>query len=205
LPEAVVQSASEPAVSSGYVMLLVDSFTTRAIDHTCTPDRYRAVDISTRTLDAYEALLFLARQPFVDLHRVAVVGASQGGMVALSLAQGHARNLFVNPNNLAFRAAIALYPGCGLVGAHPSIPTLILVGELDDWTPANDCVRAVAHWGSVAAPVDLVTYPGAHHAFDVQIFQPGRIMFGHWVEYHAEAAENAQRKMRVFLAKYLAR
>ena len=108
LPEAVVQSASEPAVSSGYVMLLVDSFTTRAIDHTCTPDRYRAVDISKRTLDAYAALLFLARQPFVDVHRVAVVGASQGGMVTLSLAQGHARNLFVNPDNLAFRAGIAL-------------------------------------------------------------------------------------------------
>src|SRR5262245_32747579 len=43
LPEAVVQGASERAVSSGYVMLLVDSFSTRAIDHTCISDRYAAV------------------------------------------------------------------------------------------------------------------------------------------------------------------
>jgi dienelactone hydrolase len=204
LPEAVVQGVSERAVSSGYVMLLADSFTTRSIDHTCTPDRYAAVNIAKRTLDAYGALLFLARQPFVDAHRVAVVGASQGGMVTLSLAQEHARNPFVNPDNLAFRAAIALYPGCGVVSARPSIPTLILVGELDDWTPVNDCVRAIAYWGTAGAPIELVTYPAAHHAFDVQIFQPGRMMFGHLVEYHAEAAENAQRKMRVFLAEYLA-
>src|SRR5436190_19654438 len=49
---------------------------------------------------------------------------------------------FVNSGNLAFRATIAPYPGCGVIGGRPSIPTLILVGELDDWTPANDCARA---------------------------------------------------------------
>src|SRR5262245_8293046 len=87
LPEAVVHGVSERAVARGYVILLVDSFTTRSIDHTCTPDRYAAADIFTRTLDAYGALLFLARQPFVDAHRVAVAGASQGGMVTLSVAE----------------------------------------------------------------------------------------------------------------------
>src|SRR5262245_5643912 len=98
LPEAVVQGASERAVSRGYVILLVDSFTTRAIDHTCTPERYALADIFTRTLDAYGALLFLARQPFVDAHRVAVAGASQGGMVALSAAEAHSIEQFVNPD-----------------------------------------------------------------------------------------------------------
>src|SRR5215831_2786851 len=66
LPASVVQGASERAISNGYVMLLVDSFTTRAIDHTCTPERYAAVDISKRMLDAYGGLLFLASLPFVD-------------------------------------------------------------------------------------------------------------------------------------------
>src|SRR5262249_34321781 len=103
LPEAVVQSASERAVSRGYVILLVDSFTTRSIDHTCTPDRYAAADIFTRTLDAYGALLFLAHQPFVDAHRVAVAGASQGGMVSLSVAEERSIKLFINPSDLGFR------------------------------------------------------------------------------------------------------
>jgi dienelactone hydrolase len=203
LPEAVVQGASERAVSRGYVMLLVDSFTTRAIDHTCTADRYAAADIFKRTLDAYGALQFLARQPFVDAHRVAVVGASQGGMVTLSVAEVRSIELFVNPSNLSFRAAIALYPGCGVVGARPSIPTLILVGELDDWTPARDCERALAHWGNTGAPIQLITYQGAHHAFDVEMIQPGTMMFGHWTEYNGKAAEDARRRMYAFLADYL--
>ena len=203
LPEAVVQGASERAVSRGYVILLVDSFTTRSIDHTCTPDRYAAADIFTRTLDAYGALLFLARQPFVDAHRVAIAGASQGGMVTLSVAEERSIKLFINPTNLGFRAAIALYPGCGVVGARPSIPTLIIVGELDDWTPSNDCARALANWGNTGTPIQLVTYPGAHHAFDVEIFQPGRMMFGHWMEYNAEAAEDARRRIYAFLIDYL--
>ena len=205
LPEAVVQGVAERAASMGYVMLLVDSFTTRAIDHTCTPDRYAAADIFTRTLDAYGALLFLARQPFVDAHRVAVAGASQGGMVTLSVAQARSIELFVNPSNFGFRAAIALYPGCGVVGARPSIPTLILVGELDDWTPASDCKRAMAHWGNTGAPIQLITYHGAHHAFDVEMFQPGTMMFGHWTEYNGKAAEDARRRIYAFLADYLQR
>jgi dienelactone hydrolase len=203
LPEAVAQSVAERYVSWGYVILLVDSFTTRGIDHTCTPETYAALDISRRMLDAYGALLFLARQPFVDAHRVAVAGASQGGMVTLSVAEERSSQRFVNPSNLGFRVAVALYPGCGVVGARPSIPTLILVGELDDWTPAEDCVRAVARWGDGGAPVQLVTYPGAHHAFDIQILQPGEMMFGHRTEYNREATADARRRMRAFLADYL--
>jgi dienelactone hydrolase len=202
LPEAVVQAASERAVSRGYVILLVDSFTTRSIDHTCTPDKYAAADIFTRMLDAYGALLFLARQPFVDAHHVAVAGASQGGMVTLSVTEARSIGLFVNPSNLGFRAAIALYPGCGVVGARPSIPTLILVGELDDWTPASDCERALERWGNAGAPIQLVTYRGAHHGFDVEFLQPGRMMFGHWTEYNAKAAEDARRRIYGFLTEY---
>src|SRR5215467_2044881 len=111
LNEATVQSASERLVSWGYVALLVDSYTTRSIDHTCTPEKYEAEqsNIFQRTFDAYGGLLFLARQPFVDAHRVAVAGSSQGGMVTLSVAQARSIELFVNPSNFGFRAAIALY------------------------------------------------------------------------------------------------
>jgi dienelactone hydrolase len=203
LPEAVAESVAQRYVSWGYVILLVDSFTTRAIDHTCTPETYGRLDIFKRTLDAYGALVFLARQPFVDPNRVAVAGASQGGMVTMSVAEERSSDRFANPSNLGFRVAVALYPGCGVVGTRPSMPTLILVGELDDWTPAKDCVQAVARWGSVGAPVQLVTYPEAHHAFDIQMLQPGTMMFGHRTEYNAEATADAHRRIRTFLADYL--
>src|SRR5262245_52851568 len=145
-----VQSASDRLVSRGYVALLVDSYTPRRIDHACTPEKYAAEEsnILKRTFDAYGALLFLTGQPFVDPRRVAVVGASQGGMVTLSVAEERTFELFVNPRKLVFRAAVALYPPCFLAGARPSIPTLILVGELDDWTKglrADTCALG-KHW-----------------------------------------------------------
>jgi dienelactone hydrolase len=122
LHEAAVQSTSERLVSWGYVALFVDSYTTRGIAHTCTPEKYIAEEnnIFKRKFDAYGALLFLARQPFVYARRVAVIGASQGGTVALSVAEERTFELFINPDNLAFRGAVALYPWCIAAEARPA-------------------------------------------------------------------------------------
>ena len=56
-----------------------------------------------------------------------------------------------------------------------TVPTLILIGERDDWAPAQECRNMVDgrdDWGisrssGEGAPVRLVVYPGAYHAFDV--------------------------------------
>ena len=191
-------------MSWGYVVLFVDSYTTRGIDHTCTVEKSIAErgNILKRTFDAYGALVFLARQPFVYPHRVAVAGSSEGGTVTLSVAETRTFDLFVNPDNLAFRAAVALYPWCIDAGAPPAIATLILVGEFDDWTPAKDCVRMNTRWGSVGPPIELVTYPGAYHDFDVPELQPGRKFFDHWLEYNANAADDANRRIREFLTQF---
>jgi len=82
--------------------------------------------------------------------------------------------------------------------------SLILVGELDDWTPAKDCMRKVARW-SAGPAVELVTYPGAYHDFDDPDLQPGRKLFDHWLEYNADAANDANRRIREFLADQLGR
>ena len=123
--------------------------------------------------------------------------------MALSAVEERAFDLFINPDNLAFRGAIELYPWCTAAGARPAIPALILVGELDDWTPAKDCVRTIARWGSVGPPVELITYPGAYHNFDHPDLQPGRKFFDHWLEYNATAANDANRRIREFLIHHL--
>jgi len=58
----------------------------------------------------------------------------------LSVAEERTFELFVNPSNLDFRAAVALYPACSVARARPGIPTLIHVGA------ANDCARAIARY-----------------------------------------------------------
>ena len=69
-------------------------------------------------------------------------------------------------------------------GCSTGNTTLILIGALDDWTPAEDCSRTVAGWGTGGPPIEQVVYPGAYHDFDVPSLRPGRTMFGHWLEYN---------------------
>jgi dienelactone hydrolase len=83
------------------------------------------------------------------------------------------------------------------------IPTLILIGSLDEWTPAADCSEKVAAWGAGKMPIDLVVYPRVHHGFYYPELQPGRTMLGRWLEYNEEAATDASRRMREFLRRHL--
>jgi dienelactone hydrolase len=200
--ETTQRKLADDLVARGYVTLLVDSFGTRDIDHACTYERAGAIAMR-RTADAYGALAFLARQPFVDTRRVAAVGFSQGGWITLSVAETRSFEPFVLPSNLRFRAAVAFYPPCRAVGLRPGIPTLILIGAVDDWTPSEDCSHTVVRWGTEGPPIEQVVYPGTHHGFYYPHLQPGRTLFGHWVEYNGDAADNASVRMRQFLNHHL--
>jgi dienelactone hydrolase len=196
------QKLADELVGRGYVVLLVDSFATRGIDHACTGGGFFAT-AGQRPPDAYGGLAFLARQSFVDSQRVAAVGFSQGGWVTLLVAEPDSHERFVLPANLRFRAALAFNPPCRLAGARPAIPTVILIGDLDDWTPAPDCSDRVADWGNDGPPIELIVYPGVHHGFYYPHLQPGRTMFGHWVEYNGAAADDATRRLHGFLDRHL--
>ncbi len=195
------QRLTDDLVGQGYVVLLVDSYATRGIDHACTSTAFAT--FLTRRPDAYGALLFLSRQAFVDPQRVAVVGFSAGAWVTLSVAEPNSFEPFIPPGNLRFRAAAAFYPPCRQAMARPAIPTLIFIGALDDWTPAADCSSKVAGWGNDGPPVELIVYPGAYHGFFYPHLEPGTTLFGHWLEYNGAAADDARRRLREFLERYL--
>src|SRR5262249_48213368 len=104
------QKLADELVAWGYVILLVDSHTTRRIDQACTSNQF--VTFFRRRPDAYGALVFLAGQTFVDPHRVAAVGFSSGAWVTLSVVETNAFELFDPPGNWRFRAAAAFNPPC---------------------------------------------------------------------------------------------
>lgn len=171
-------------VALGYALLIVDSFGPRGAADRCGGESGPPVD---RVMDAYGALLWLARQPFVDPDRIAVVGYSQGAMIALSaVARGGVEALF----GRHFRAAIAYYPSCDISRDTVTVPTLILIGELDDWTPARDCRTMMTQRSGEGAPIRLVVYPGAYHAFNFPRDKP-QTYFGHRLEYNEAAAKAA--------------
>jgi dienelactone hydrolase len=177
------------------VALAVDSFGPRGIASRCggggPPDQ---------AFDAYAALHYLSQLDFVDRARVAVLGNSMGGFAALYAVN---RDLAAQYFKERFRAAIAYYPGCGIPAAMMTVPTLILIGAADDWSQAERCRAMVAHARPDGAPIALTVYPGAYHAFDVAQFQPGVRFLGHWLEYNAPTARDAEQKLRAFLATHL--
>jgi dienelactone hydrolase len=125
------------------------------------------------------------------------------GWITLSVAETRSFEPFVLPSNLRFRAAVAFYPRYRAVGLRPGIPTLILIGAVDDRTPSEDCSHTVARWGSEGPTIEQVVYPGTHHGFYYPHLQPGRTLFGHWLEYNGDAADNASVRMRQFLNHHL--
>ena len=152
--------------SWGYVTLTVDSFGARGLKNTCTGNA--PVDLA---FDAYRALGFLVQQPFVEAGRVAVLGFSQGGWLALTSVEN---GVVERQSQNKFSAAIAFYPPCLGFKDNMTVPALVLIGERDDWTLAEECRNMVEgrdDWGvsrhkGEGAPVRLVVYPGAYHAFD---------------------------------------
>jgi dienelactone hydrolase len=177
----------------GYVVLAVDSFATRGIKQSC--DQMRP----NRQGDAWGALSYLSGLGFVDPNRIAIVGSSQGAMVALRIASERSVDIFAVPEQPKFRALVAYYPMCRVASDQLTIPAIVLIGELDDWAPASDCENWMRRRAGKGAPVKLVTYPRAYHAFDVPSLGDGRRMFGHWLKYDADATERSVSEMHDFL------
>ena len=181
--------------SWGYVALIVDSLGPRGM--TSQSGRGRAVD---QAFDAYAALRYLSQSDFVDPARVAVLGQSMGGSAAFYAVD---RDLTAQYFNERFRAAVAYYPGCSIPAPMMTAPTLVLIGEADDWNPAERCREMVKQARPDGAGITLTVYPGAHHAFDVVELKPGIRAIGHLVEYDEPAAKDAEEKTRAFLAANL--
>lgn len=181
LGAAARQRFANLLTSWGYVSLAVDSFATRNINEAC--DR----PMPDRQADAWGAMLYLSKLSFVDRDRVAVVGSSQGGIVALRLASTQDVKILDVPDTLRFKAVVAYYPLCSVASAQLAVPALIMIGELDDWTPAKTYEQWMGLRNGRGAPVKLVVYPGADHGFDFPGPAHGLHRFGHLLKYNADA------------------
>lgn len=145
-------------VAAGYAVLLPDSFRPRGLNALCN-DRERSLTPRGRAQDALGARDWLAGQGYVDAGRIGLIGWSNGGSTVL-----HAANDPAAAGPGGFRAIVAFYPGCRVIlrrGWSAKVPTTILHGLADDWTPAVPCEELARQGGA-----RFVGYAGAFHDFD---------------------------------------
>jgi dienelactone hydrolase len=166
---AGIQAWASTLVEWGYAVLVLDSFGGRDIQEVCT-GRWSISSLS-RILDAYRALELLATHPRVDPARIALMGFSHGGRIALWAAMERFRERWARPGAPGFAAYLAFYPAScwyTLAGeaAVSDRPIRLFHGTGDDWTPIGPCREYLGRLQRAGRDVALFEYPGAHHGFD---------------------------------------
>lgn len=224
-------------VQQGYVVIIPDSFTPRGFaDGVCFTPGSQTVSVNgyARAADAYGALAALRALPYVDGKRIGIMGGSHGGWTTLAAMYMpvDSNDVLAEAKRNGFAAAVALYPACaprygawstskfGSFGPpasysgvyQPLAPLLILIGEKDDWTPAEPCRHLVEASRAAGYPVDIRIYPDAQHAFDSSY--PVRYdarrnntssLSGHGATTGGDPAawEEARKEVTAFFAKHL--
>jgi len=123
-----------------------------------------------RPLDAYGALRYLRTRPDVAANRIGLQGWSNGAMTTLVTMSDTPPGLANPTPSTGFRAALALYPGCGMDALKrryvPYAPVLMLLASADDEVSPQTCQRLAGRVRAAGGPLEVVVYEGAEHNFD---------------------------------------
>jgi dienelactone hydrolase len=144
----------------GWNVLFLDSFAGRKIKQVCGTNN-ALLSPAQRVADVQAALSLLQEHPAVDAQRLAVLGWSHGGSVTLL---SNAKGSISAKMPVVF---VAFYPGCGSANVQsvwsPAKPTLMLLGERDDWANPKPCQSLAERHKPL---LTQTTFPNAYHGFD---------------------------------------
>ena len=191
-------------VKHGYVTLILDSFVTRGLSDgsVCISFEKLASARYFRTYDAFAAYNYLDSLSYVN-DNIYLIGQSNGGSVALQAARSSWQESVGTSEK--FSGVVGYYPWCGVVkGLNLGIntPILVLAGELDDWTLAEECTDAESAYNSKhdEGLLKVIVYPDAYHSFDLPIAL--QTFAGHRVGGNGSALVKSREEILSFLGKH---
>jgi dienelactone hydrolase len=177
-------------LAKGVAVLVVDSFTPRSVDNGVCDKMADTSWYKTRAKDAHAAGKLLAVTSGIDASHLFLEGFDHGAISAL-LATDSA----MPPEETRFAGVIAYDAYCGAVNGFV-VPTLILIGEKDDVTPAALCISK-----KDKPNVEVVVYPGATHGFSLKGIDAN--MQGHRLVYDERSAQDAQARADAFIDAHM--
>jgi carboxymethylenebutenolidase len=159
----------------GYLGLHVDSFGPRGYPQGFAAGTYssRPPEINeqrVRPLDAYGAARYLRARGDVIADRIGFLGWSNGAMAGLAALSATAPGVHAPSPETGFRAALLFYPGCRIQARseyRPYAPVVLFVASEDEEVAPLPCRQLAEQVAArAAAPLELVWYEAATHAFD---------------------------------------
>ncbi len=151
----------------GVATFIIDGLTPRGIVNTSYD--HSQLGLLAMVFDVYHALELLAKHPRIDPARIAVMGFSIGGHVALYASKKRFQRMY-GPANLEFAAYIAFYPLCDITYRDEDNvsdkPIRLFQGTADTMVPIAACRAYVERLKTKGKDVQLTEYAGATHIFD---------------------------------------
>ena len=148
----------------GFATFELNSFKSRDIKSTV--GEQNQVTTAAMIVDAYKALEELSDHSLINKEKISITGWSLGGAVTLFSAWLPLKNT-IN-TELSFASHLAFYPPCFFELENMEFsqsPIHILIGESDDWTPAEPCINLVNELNCYCN-IDITIYKDSHHGFD---------------------------------------
>jgi dienelactone hydrolase len=161
----------------GVATFTLDSFTGRGIASTI--EDQDSLGRLAMIVDAYRALDLLAKHPRIDPAKVAVMGFSRGGAVALYASLRRFQRTYATAGN-EFAGYLALYADCGTkYRADDDVsdkPIRLFHGTADVVVPVATCRPFVERLRAKGKDISLTEYANAGHVFDWPAFaKPVRV------------------------------
>ncbi|WP_052341367.1 dienelactone hydrolase family protein [Salinarimonas rosea] len=187
--------------AEGYVTLAVDTFGSRDAAYSNHTRRALHVTETMMLADAYAALAHLASLPMVDPARVAVMGFSYGGMIAVLAAYRQMAELF-DADGLRFAGHVSYY-GCSVPRfddpTTTGAPVEIFLGALDrnvDPERSREIAEDLRRGGS---RVGFHLFEDTYHQWDSQNIEKKFVRFSLYSCRFAVDRDNRLRDLRTRL------
>lgn len=191
--------------SKGIAIFVVDPFVPRGVEQgVCdkvltvlkdVQDKNEAVLqlLSQAGEDAVAAVKAVKAMPDIDPSKVFLMGFSYGGTATLYASDPGT----AGPHDTELAGVIAYFPLCDSK-AEAAAPTLILIGEKDDWTGPPAACEALKSRKNF----EVVVYPGATHAYTMAFDKPMDFA-GHHMAHDAAATQDSAQRAMAFIEAQL--